>query len=179
MKNRWTLLSSGIKNFVYNNIKLSITSSSSSEKICHIKPKSSIVLETYLKQRNYPTWTAFYVAQSDIQNDLWGQSHFNFSIIQEHHSDEKINNKQLISRKNYHVLRTGAFPFVKFHCTLRPKEDLTLENIFYNVLKIINFGFPCLLYGIAGLIWADHIELVNIEDYPHPIKIYFWYQETH
>ena len=179
MKNRWTLLSSGIKNFVYNNIKLSITSTSSSEKICHIKPKSSIVLETYLKQRNYPTWTAFYVAQSDIQNDLWGQSHFNFSIIQEHHSHEKVNNKQFISRKNYHVLRTGAFPFVKFHCTLRPKEDLTLENVFYNVLKIINFGFPCLLYGIAGLIWADHIELVNIEDYPHPIKIYFWYQESH
>ena len=138
MKNRWTLLSSGIKNFVYNNIKLSITSSSSSEKICHIKPKSSIVLETYLKQRNYPTWTAFYVAQSDIQNDLWGQSHFNFSIIQEHHSDEKVNNKQLISRKNYHVLRTGAFPFVKFHCTLRPKEDLTLENIFYNGSVIRN-----------------------------------------
>ena len=146
MKNRWTIVSSGIKNFVYNNIRLSITSTSS-EKICHIKPKSSIVLETYLKQRNYPTWTAFYVAQSDIQNDLWGQSHFNFSIIQEHHSDEKVNSKELISRKNYHVLRTGAFPFVKFHCTLRPKED--------------------------------HIELVNIEDYPHPIKIYFWYQETH
>ena len=103
------------------------------------------------------------MAQSDIQNDLWGQSHFNFSI--EHSA-------------NYHVLRTGAFPFIKFHCTLRPKEDLALENIFYNGLKIINFGFPCLLYGIAGLIWANHIELVDLEEYP-PIKIYFWYQETH
>ena len=152
MKNRWTLLSSGIKNFVYK---------SSTSEVC--KPKSSIVLESYLKQRNYPTWTAFYVAQSDIQNDLWGQSHFNFSIG---------------NSANYHVLRTGAFPFIKFHCTLRPKEDLALENIFYNGLKIINFGFPCLLYGIAGLIWANHIELVDLEEYP-PIKIYFWYQETH
>ena len=128
------------------------------------KPKSSLVLETYLKQRNNPTWTAFYVAQSEVQNDLWGKSHFNFQISN--------------SENNYHVLRTGAFPFIKFHCTLGPKEDLNFENHFYNGLKIANFGFPCLLYGIAGLLWANHIEEVKIQNY-HPIKIYFWYQETH
>ena len=111
-------------------------------------PKSSQVLRAYLLQRNLPSWTAFYVCQSAIENDLWGQSHFNFEV----------------DSTNYHVLRTGAFPFVKFHCTARAKgQDLTLENWFYNVLKVVNFGFPCFLYGIAGLIWTSHQEEVKCE----------------
>ena len=124
MKNRWTILSSGIKNFVYNNTKLFSRNSAKSE-ICK-KPKSSIVLETYLKQRNFPTWTAFYVAQSDIQNDLWGQSHFNFSI-------EKNS-----ATNNYHVLRTGAFPFIKFHCTLRSQS---FTSLMADLCQDINRGF--------------------------------------
>lgn len=126
-------------------------------------PKSSDILRTYLKQRNLTSWTAFYVPRCEVQNDLWGQSHFNFEVEQ----------------ANYHVLRTGAFPFVKFHCTLRPKgQDLTLENHFYNGLKVINFGFPTLLYGLAGLIWANHTEQVTVKGYP-PVTIHFWYKETH
>ena len=110
-------------------------------------PTSSLVLSSYLKQRNLPTWTAFYVPLCDVENDLWGQSHFNFEV----------------DSQNYHILRTGAFPFIKFHCSARPKgQDLTFENHFYNFLKIANLGFPLLLYGIAGLIWANHIEKVKI-----------------
>ena len=151
MKNRWKIFQSGINNLVFK-------STSSKRNL----PKSSAVLEKYLKQRNLPSWTAFYVPQSDIQNDLWGKSHFNFKV----------------DKANYHVLRTGAFPFIKFHCTQRPEgQDLSLENHFYNVLKVLNFGFPCLLYGIAGLLWANHIEEVKLEE--RTIKIYFWYKETH
>ena len=151
MKNRWKIFQSGINNLVFK--------STSSKRTL---PKSSAVLEKYLKQRNLPSWTAFYVPQSDIQNDLWGKSHFNFKV----------------EKANYHVLRTGAFPFIKFHCTQRPEgQDLSLENNFYNVLKVLNFGFPCLLYGIAGLLWANHIEEVKLEE--RTIKIYFWYKETH
>ena len=153
MKYRWKLFLAGINNLV-------LRSASSKQNL----PKSSVVLEKYLKQRSLPSWTAFYVPQSDVQNDLWGQSHFNFKV------DEKA---------NYHVLRTGAFPFIKFHCTQRPEgQDLSLENHFYNVLKVLNFGFPCFLYGIAGLLWANHIEEVKVEGRA-PIKIYFWYRETH
>ena len=40
---------------------------------------------------------------------------------------------------------------------------MTLENHFYNWLKVINFGFPTLLYGLAGLIWANHTEQVTVK----------------
>ena len=97
-----------------------------------------------------------------MKNDLWGKSHFNFQV------DEV----------NYHVLRTGAHPFIKFHCTARPLDsNLWIENHFYNFLKIANFGVPCLLYGLAGLIWAKHSEEVFLEGLEKPITIYFWYQE--
>ena len=112
-------------------------------------------------------------------NDLWGRSHFNFDV----------------DGRNYHVLRTGAFPFIKFHCSLRPKQDLTLEDNFYRALKVINFGeskrtflneirnmtnhfsgIPTFLYGIAGLLWAKHTEEVHTPQ--GKVTIYFWYKET-
>lgn len=125
------------------------------------KPKSSRVLEAYLRQKHYPYWTAWYVPYCDVRNDLWGQSHFNFDV----------------DGRNYHVLRTGAFPFVKFHCTLRPVQDLTLEDNFYKCLKVINLGIPTLLYGLAGLLWTKHTETVTLED-NLKLKLYFWYKET-
>lgn len=37
----------------------------------------------------------------------------------------------LVDGANYHVLRTGAFPFIKYHISRRPHEDLSLEDNFY------------------------------------------------
>lgn len=124
------------------------------------RPKSSEVLSCYLRQRQYPHWTAWYVPYCQVKNDLWGCSHFNHEVDGE----------------NYHILRTGAFPFVKFHCTRRPKEDLRFEDSFYRVLKVLNLGVPTLAYGLAGLIWASHTESVETEK--GPITIFFWYRET-
>jgi len=129
---------------------------------CNELPKSSDVLRNHLKQRNYPHWTAWYVPCCDVENDLWGESHFNFEV------EKDI---------NYHVLRTGAFPFIKFHCSKRRWENLQTENILYCFLKIINLGIPTLLYGIAGLLWAKHTEIVHTSN-GRPITIYFWYPET-
>jgi hypothetical protein len=37
-------------------------------------------------------------------------------------------------------------------------------------------GVPTLAYGIAGLLWASHTEIVETKK--GPITIFFWYQET-
>jgi len=112
-----------------------------------------------LKNAGLPHWTAFYVPRHQVCNDLWGWSHFNHEV----------------DGTNYHVLRTGAFPFVKFHCSKRPPEDLRIEDAFYRVLKVLNLGLPTLAYGLAGLLMASHTEEVVVEG--SRITLYFWYEE--
>lgn len=61
----------------------------------------------------------------DVQNDQWGQSHFNWTLD---------------SGTNYHILRTGCYPYMKYHCTKRPIQDLSLDDAFMKFIKIINLG---------------------------------------
>ena len=102
----------------------------------------------------------FYVSQKDIKNDHFGMSHFNWSV----------------DGTNYHVLRTGCWPFVKYHCTKAPYANLQAGNIFYGVLKLLNFGIPGFLYGIAGLLFTKHIDTVEINS--KVIELKFWYKEN-
>ena len=44
------------------------------------KSRSSELLSSQLRSRNYPEWTAWYVSYSDVQNDLWAKSHFNHQV---------------------------------------------------------------------------------------------------
>ena len=48
---------------------------------------------------------------------------------------------------------------------MRPHENLDLEDNFYGVLKILNFGLPTLAYGISGLLMATYTESLKVNKY--------------
>ncbi|XP_058794820.1 uncharacterized protein C15orf61 isoform X2 [Phymastichus coffea] len=119
------------------------------------KPLSSEVLTCYLKQEHEPPWTSYFVRYADVQNDQRGMSHFNWPV----------------GTSNYHVLRTGCWPYIKYHCSRRPKQDLTFDDTFFKAIKLINLGIPTLMYGLAATQLIRHSELVKT---PHgDVTIFF------
>jgi hypothetical protein len=131
----------------------------------HLLPKASEVLRCHIRQRHYPPWTSYFLAQYDCLNDQFGQSHFEFDI----------------DGRNYHVLRTGCFPFLKYHCTQRTKtndgNDLSFENRLYGFMKCFNLGLPTLLYGLVAIFLIRHSETIYTRQHG-PTKIYFLLKEN-
>jgi len=110
------------------------------------KPLASEVLTSYIVQRNFPHWTSYFVRYKDVEDDHHGKSHFNYQV----------------HGRNYEILRTGCYPYIKFHCSLvEPKNDLVFSNRFINILKVTNLCIPCLLYGIYAFFFISHAERVQ------------------
>ncbi|KAK1136698.1 hypothetical protein K0M31_001240 [Melipona bicolor] len=109
------------------------------------KPLASEVLTSYLLQTNEPPWTSYFIKYTDVVNDQKGMSHFNWPV----------------GNSNYHVLRTGCFPYIKYHCTKRPQQDLNLEDKFFKAIKLLNLGIPTLMYGLAAIFLIRHREIVK------------------
>ena len=95
------------------------------------RPYASVLLESHICINKYPYWTSYAVKYSDICNDQFGKSHFNHQI----------------DGHNYHILRVGCYPFIKYHCTKRSFENLEQEDRLYTWLKFLNLGlFVLLIY---------------------------------
>ncbi|XP_026473204.1 uncharacterized protein C15orf61-like [Ctenocephalides felis] len=124
------------------------------------KPTSSEALSCYLKQCREPPWTSYFIKYKDVNDDQWGMSNFNWTLE---------------SGTNYQILRTGCYPYMKYHCTKRAYEDLHLQDIFFKAIKVTNLGIPCLLYGLAAIFLIRHEEIVYTPR--GNVPIYFLYAE--
>ncbi|XP_069722919.1 uncharacterized protein C15orf61 homolog [Phaenicophaeus curvirostris] len=123
------------------------------------RPAASEVLSQHLRQRALPPWTSFCVPYGAVRNDQFGLSHFNWRV----------------DGANYHVLRTGCFPFIKYHCSRAAPRDLALQNAAFTALKALNAGIPTLLYGIGSWFFANVTETVHTSH--GPVTIYFLNKE--
>ena len=125
-----------------------------------IRPSASHVLTSHLRQRKYPHWTSYFVKYKSVIDDQRGKSHFNWDV----------------DGVNYHILRTGCWPFIKYHCSKRTHADLQMEDRFFSVIKIINLGIPCLAYGIGACCLIKHKETVRTDQ--GCVDLYFLYKEN-
>lgn len=132
---------------------------SNTQQVLSLKPTSSLVLSSHLRQRGLPPWTSYFVKYRDIVNDQRGLSHFNWEV----------------DGTNYHILRTGCWPYIKYHCSRRPREDLSYEDTIFRCIKVLNLGVPCLAYGAAATVLISCQEAVVTPC--GTVTIYFLYPE--
>lgn len=77
---------------------------------------------------------------------------------------------------NYHILRVGCWPYMKYHCTKRTWQDLSFDDKFFRFIKVANLGIPCLGYGLAAKFLIKHVEVVIVPGYKE-VPLYFLYKE--
>lgn len=70
-------------------------------------------------------------------------------------------------------------PYIKYHCTKRPVEDLSSEDRLYRLITVANLGVPCVLYGLAALALIRHTETIEDEQTKKTVPVHFLIKEDH
>jgi hypothetical protein len=79
------------------------------------------------------SWTSYFVKYSDIYDDDFGKSNYDV----------------LVGDTNFQILRTGCWPYVKYHCTKTPSTDLQITDKVIRISKTLAFP-ACIGYGVAA-----------------------------
>lgn len=128
------------------------------------KPLASEVLTAHLLDTKH--WTSYFVPYRSVVNDQFGWSHFNWNV-------SRVDG----GHDNYHVLRIGCYPYIKYHCSPRPyHEALMTEDKVFRWLKAANLGLPTLAYGLGASMLIKHHKDVTLS-YDRVVRIFFLYQE--
>lgn len=118
------------------------------------RPTTSEVITCYIRLTNYPYWTSFFVPYSSILNDHYAFSSFNW----------------LVDGHNYQILRTGCYPFIKYHCTKKEAENMSAQNKLFNMIKVVNLGIIILINsefnGFYHLLYFFQQFLVSLMAWP-------------
>lgn len=61
---------------------------------------------------------------SSVRDNQFGMSNFNWKV----------------GRSNYQILRTGCYPYIKYHCSRKQAENLVTSDRFMRFIKIVNLG---------------------------------------
>lgn len=99
----------------------------------------------------------------DVQDDNFGDKHFNFDV----------------DGYNYSILRIGCYPYIKYHCTKEPWKDFSTENYLYKFITVLNCGLPCLLYGLAAQAFIQHTDYIVDKNTGQKVAIKFLLKELH
>ncbi|XP_060801950.1 uncharacterized protein C15orf61 isoform X2 [Amyelois transitella] len=118
------LRNSVLVNDIIGSVKCPINSNLFYNHVSHFfsRPTASEVLTAYLLQCNEPPWTSYFVKYSSVKDDQFGMSNFNWKV----------------GNSNYQILRTGCFPYIKYHCSRRHVEDLGASDKFMRTIKVFH-----------------------------------------
>lgn len=130
------------------------------------KPLASEVLTAQLADTKH--WTSYFVPYRSVVNDQFGWSHFNWTVPGGVDGGDD---------RNYHVLRIGCYPYIKYHCSTRPyHQGLPAEDKVFRWLKAANLGLPTLAYGLGASMLIKHHKDVTLS-HGRVVRIFFLYEE--